>query len=1347
MNDDDRHRPGDGHEPHGVVETLREEIEEVVEHVPQPVRWTIGKLTRLSLLVLGGLLVLVVASAVLFFMNRTELVARELSLLLNRTLREHSDLVLDLRDIRGNPFTGFRAIEPRVRFRDGATLLQAPEMKVDYSLWALVRGQGGALDVTLERPQVRLMGVDGSWRIPVWRSDPSRRRSSKPRPLQVHLRVRGAHVVTPKPYGTVSGTDLDLLADLGPYTRVRLERMRWERGPWESRLDRLAADLRADSSGVQVRVNELASRDLELRGELAWGARDPVRHARATVGRVNWRWLARVFDNRAFDVPGEGSFVLDASGDRDWTGRFTATLGWDGLAAEGSGRVRWDGRELGLDSLAARSPAGDMLGRVRWSREGWEVEADARHADPSQWGFLRLDGWPAGDLNGWFRYRAVTRGRPSGELDARLAASAWQGWRADSAGVRVEWPAVGADSFRVAGTRLGGRFTLRGRTDAHGGWSGTWSVRGLPLEEWPDGRATGLTGRLDRGDGMVESRAGALTVAGSLAGSDTRWAAASFARWTLEGVRGRLLPKPEIAARVDAEDGHFLGIHLDRAGAPILLGDQVVQFLPVTAHAGDTTFTATGQAAWRGATWWMTLSAAQVASGQFHFVAEPPVRLAGDPGGVLFERLVANDRDAHVEARGRWASPGGPYDFEFTGERLDLARLGFPREQGLGGRAGVRLAVQGRSGDPRWRFEGRASRPRFGGHSADSVSVLLAGGARRLELEDGRFELGEGALRATGAVERTTAPFPDSLSPTAIVRWLRDAGICRGHASATAFPVGPFSAVMPRVKGWDGTVSGTVTLSGRPAAPVLDVQARADRFGWRDLRTERVDVRARYADRRLDAREVRARIQNVESTARLSLPLDLALGRMPSVPDAAIEGRVDIPAGDLQVLPLLVPQLQSARGRFELAAEIGGTARTPCLTGRGRIRDGLVRPVNRSEVIEGLGADLHFDQDRLVLDTLWARQGRTGRLSSSGEVRLEGGRLVSYRFPLALRGFAAAEEGLYAVLFDGDFVVSDGPRVNGQRVPHVAGQARVERGVIEFDFANQSEVQKRAATTQPLYWTYRIRAEATSNLRWRTADADVEFNADLDLQQTPDSLIIFGEMHSLRGTYWFLSNRFRLDRADITFDNQNGVDPLLDIAADTRIRFVRADQTASFETITAQIAGRSSRPVISLTSSNPEADQRSILEGLTLGSFQDERGKVSLASPTDYLDHYFTRQLNAQLSAGLSEFFQGAITEWELRRDRGGLSTGEGELVVGVGSQLTERLALRYQQRVPGLGRQASTSRPDLTDLFEQNVEAEYRVNRFIFVTSGVSRRRSSLTGSTQPNTDYNVNLKARWEY
>lgn len=1337
MSDDPRHETDDSPEPHGVVETIREEIEEAVEHVPEPVRWTVGKLARLAALLVGGLLLLGIVSAVLFVMNRTELVAREITLLLNRTLRDHSDLVLDLRDIRGNPFTGFRAIEPRVRFRDGRPVISAREMRVNYSAWSLLTGGDGSLELSIDRPSVQLVDARGAWQVPKWHSGPKKTtKQGTPRTLQVRLRITDAEVNTPRPYGTIRGAGLTLVANTGPMTRVRLDHLHWDEGPWGSKLERLTADVTADANGIRGRIETLRTPDLELRADGVAPKGDPLQHVHVTVGRVRWAWLAKVFDNDAFDVPGAGAFVVDAAGAKDWLGRFQATVDWDGLDAEGTGRAQWAGGELVVDSLDAQSEAGDVKGALRWSRAGWEISGDARRGDPAHWQMLQLDGWPSGDLNGWFRYAVDTRvkSRPVAFLDARLQLSEWQGWQADSARVRVDFPAAAADSFNVLGFRRGGRFTLRGRTSKEG-WSGPYTVHELPLDEWPDGRATGLTGILEDARGTVEARSGALFVTGDLAGRATDWAATRFARWTLTGVRGRLLPTPDLTAQASAEDGFFTGVHLERASAPIWLGDQVVRFTPLTAQAGDTTLAMTGQAAWDGSSWWMTLPSAEAASSQFHFRAEPPVRLSGDAQGTVFERLIANDRGAHIEAAGRWAAQGGPYDFTFQARDLDLARVGMPTETGLGGRAALQLRIQGRSGDPRWQLTAAVQDPAYGGHIADSVAIDLNGGPHKLELEDGLLRVGGGSIRGSAFVDRALAAFPDSLSPTAVVRWLKDAGMWRGRATSDAFPLGRLAGMLHGAEGWDGRLFGTLSLGGTPSEPTLDVQAQAERFGWRDIRTENVTVRAHYAEGQMDLSDIRARMLNVESTGRLSFPLHLALGDEPELGSTPIRGRVDIPSGDLQVLPLIVPQFQSAKGRFELAAEISGTAKAPRLQGNGRIQDGRVRPINRGEVIEKLNAVLHFDQSRITLDTLAATQGRTGRLTGRGIVNLDGTALRNYRFDLAMRDFAASEEGLYAVLFDGDFVVSDGPSVAGERLPQVTGNARLKKGVIEFDFANQSEVQKRAATTQPLYWTYRIRAEAKNNLRWRTPDADMEFDADLDLQQTPDSLLIFGEMHCLRGSYWFLSNRFRMLNADLTFDNQQGVDPVLDIAAETRL--------PSTETITAQLTGRSSKPVISLSSSI-NSDQRTILTALTVGTVTDERNRFDVQSP---LDNYVTRQLNAQLSDNLSAAFRGAISEWEVRRDRGGLLTGEGGIVVGVGSQVTNNLAFRYRQRLPVNERPVNTGRLDPTDLFDQNVEAEYRVNRFIFLTSGFSRRRGLPTTTTQTNTDYNVNLKARWEY
>jgi hypothetical protein len=73
----------------------------------------------------------------------------------------------------------------------------------------------------------------------------------------------------------------------------------------------------------------------------------------------------------------------------------------------------------------------------------------------------------------------------------------------------------------------------------------------------------------------------------------------------------------------------------------------------------------------------------------------------------------------------------------------------------------------------------------------------------------------------------------------------------------------------------------------------------------------------------------------------------------------------------------------------------------------------------------------------------------------------------------------------------------------------------------------------------------------------------------------------------------------------------------------------------------------------------------------------------------------------------------------------------------GVGSQVTDKLALRYQQRVPGTDKAVTGTATQVnnSDLLEQNVEAEFRVNRFIYLTSGVSRRRVARTRWRRPRT------------
>ena len=1347
--------PGQEHAPHGVVETLREELHEAVEHVPEPVRWTVGKLVRITLVALLALIVIVIASAALYLANRTELVAHELALVLNHELAVRSDVALALRDIKGNPFAGFRVIEPQVRYRsDGAPLLEAHEMRVSYSPLALLRGRGEPIDIRIDHPVIHLdRGPRGGWRLPQWQGGgrhPGKEAGG--RSYAFNLDITDAQLDAPAPLGRIDGMELRAVGSTGRTTRVELQQLSWRQGPWHSRLERLAASLVSDPDSVHVRVRELRTGDLGLRLDGDWRT-GGERVLHADVQRVRWRWLAEVFDNDEFDVPGEGRLTLDAVQSSRWRGRFTADADWDSLAILGHGRFDWDGQRLALDSLSGQSPAGDLDGQLRWSKLGWTLQGTARGADPSHWHAIRLDGWPEGKLNGTFRYVVDSRGRVnSSRLDARTIPSEWAGWRIDSATVRVVFPATAADTFDVTAFRRGGRFVLAGRV-GRGGWSGPYTLDQFPLEEWPDGRASGLVGTLVHGEGRVESRGGGLWVSGDLSGARSTWSAAEFSRWRLSGLQGQLLPKPDLTSRLSTRDGFFVGVHLDSAEAQIHVVDQALTFSALRASAGDTVLTAGGNADWSGSHWHVRLTSANAASSQFAWTAEPPVEISGDPEGTLFERVIANDRDAHFEARGRWAAPGGAYDVSLTGRGLDLSRLGLPSEWELSGRADAALVVSGGSGDPRWTFDARASQPGFGGHACDSLAVSLAGQQHRLEARDFLYRLEGGELRASGRVERTARPWPDSLTATAVVRWLQDAGAWDGVVEAKALSVSRLGAIAPAADGWTGVVAGRLELGGSPPHPEFDLDATADDIGWRDYVAQHVQAQAAYHGGMLTVPNTRVTMQDVVSTLRGRLPIELALGRAPELPEAEMEWDVDVPRGDLKVLPALVPLIQSAHGGFDLVARITGTTHHPRLAGKAHVRDGVIRPAGREEVLEGVSADLHFDESRVVLDTLSARQGRTGRVWSHGSLAMNGFDPGHYRFDLGLRDFASSQEGLYAALFDGDFQITDGPNVYGQRLPLVTGDVRVQRGVVEFDFANQTEVQKRAATTEPLYWIYSIHLTADSNLRWRPPNGDIEFDADLNMQQTPDSLLIFGEMHLVKGHYYFLSNRFNVTQADLTFDNQKGVDPTLDIVADTKLKPSLRELASGgtwgsspppIEDITATITGRSSQPIIALSSASGW-DQREIIGELTFGRFGDN--PLSLGA-TDWLQNSLTRQLSSQLSRDLAKTFNDAINQWEVERDQGELIGGEGAVVMSVGGDINARTSWTYRQRLPGLDRPVSTlNAATATSLFDRDVEVQYRINRFIYATTEVTQRRVGQILPGQNNTDFNVNLKARWEY
>src|SRR5262252_5350274 len=538
--------------------------------------------------------------------------------------------------------------------------------------------------------------------------------------------------------------------------------------------------------------------------------------------------------------------------------------------------------KLTIQALTGRSPAGELSdGRLAWSKAGWELSGRVRRGDPAQWGVIGLTGWPQGDLQGHFRYAVDTRATPSSQLEATLGPSTLAGWRADSALVRIAFLPNAPDTFVVNAVRRGGAFALAGAT-TKAGWTGRYHVTNFPLDEWADGRASGLSGTLGTGDGTVEGRDGGLFVTGTLDGRGTRWFGMDAAEWKLEAVNGRLLPTPELTANATLRNVMYLGLHFDSTATPVSLGNQTLTMSNLAAWAGDTVVTMAANTEWDAGSWRLTADQARLHSRHFDWKASEPVRLSGNAHEVSFDRVVAQDGDAHFEASGQWAQPGGRYDWQAKAEGLRIERLGLPDSLGMSGLAEAELHVGGVSGDPRWDFHATCRQPAFQGHAVDSLRIALGGLPGELRVDELALEFGDGWATAKGAFGAMRRAWPDTLTPDGVTRWLAGAARLTGRVDAKQVP-------LDRATRFLGMPAGT---AGR-----LDGE---------------MDVR-------------------------------LALGQQPALLDAPMNWHVDLPNGDLALLPVLIPQIGSAAGRVVVHGEVTGTPRHPQINGNATIEGTRLR--------------------------------------------------------------------------------------------------------------------------------------------------------------------------------------------------------------------------------------------------------------------------------------------------------------------------------------------------------------------------------------------------------------------
>jgi transcriptional regulator with XRE-family HTH domain len=169
------------------------------------------------------------------------------------------------------------------------------------------------------------------------------------------------------------------------------------------------------------------------------------------------------------------------------------------------------------------------------------------------------------------------------------------------------------------------------------------------------------------------------------------------------------------------------------------------------------------------------------------------------------------------------------------------------------------------------------------------------------------------------------------------------------------------------------------------------------------------------------------------------------------------------------------------------------------------------------------------------------------------------------------------------------------------------------------------------------------------------------------------------------------------------------------------------------ETITLAIRGRATAPSVTLTSSPTAMSQTEIVELLTYGQLRGD-SRALVAAGSQFLARQLTREF-PELTQTIGDIELGQrVTEGSATEEQGSQTF----TTVGLTRYFTRDLLVRYSQVVGDVSQTTAVDYQDLT--------AEYRLNRLLFLSGQVTRRRGVLITS-QDQTIYNLDVRARHEY
>jgi len=261
-------------------------------------------------------------------------------------------------------------------------------------------------------------------------------------------------------------------------------------------------------------------------------------------------------------------------------------------------------------------------------------------------------------------------------------------------------------------------------------------------------------------------------------------------------------------------------------------------------------------------------------------------------------------------------------------------------------------------------------------------------------------------------------------------------------------------------------------------------------------------------------------------------------------------------------LDLLIPW-SGAKGRLDFTAEVSGAKSSPHVSGRINFR-GPVMPLPRfAHAVTDYSGVLDIEDGRITASDVKGKFGG-GEVKASGEIGLGPTGVETIDVGLSgkdmllspLERTRALVDGTARLIKDSRQFVLDGDLV--------IRQLSWRREIYErFGFSSQTLY---AADREPGFFdnlSLNLRLRATDNALMDNSLGRISGRFDLSITGAVDDPVLLGDIEVVKGDVYFQDQKFRVIAGRLSFYNPSGVDPYVDLKAETYVKDYRVTMTLS----------------------------------------------------------------------------------------------------------------------------------------------------------------------------------------